>query len=163
MRAISQRSLARLVRCLACGVAVTGCGAARPRPIRELGQPEVYEARVVAARGPLVPQRGDPCTIEVIRTDDPLFNCRIRIVCNGDVVYGLADGGYNACYAQGARFVFARDRNGTRIDGDPRLYFDLVGGRVLISDDAPDVELELDLSGLPERYQGAPIGGDTGA
>jgi hypothetical protein len=163
VRTPPKRSAGRLSRGLACALVLVGCGGAAPRSIREVGSAEVYDARVVAARGPLVPQRGDVCTIAVVRTDHTLYNCRIRIECGGDVVYGLADGGYNACYAQGARFVFARDRNGTRVDGDPRLYFDLVGGRVLVSDDAPDIELELDLSGLPERYQGQPVAPDTGA
>lgn len=144
---------ARVVAALA--LAAGGCGGGAPRAIRVTGMPEVYDARVVAARGPIVPQRGDACTIELRRTDDRYYNCRIRVECGGDVVYGLADGGYNACYQRGSSFVFARDRNGTRVDGDPRLYFDLVGGRVFVSDDAPDVELEIDLSGLPSEYDGA--------
>lgn len=134
-----------------------GCGGAAPRAIRPLGAPQVYEARVAAARGPVYPQPGDDCRIEVRRTDDVYYNCRIRVECGGDVVYGLADGGYNACYERGTSFVFARDRNGTRVDGDPRLYFDVVGGRVFVSDDAPDIELEIDLSGMPRRYDSAPL------
>ncbi|WP_236515298.1 hypothetical protein [Sandaracinus amylolyticus] len=131
-----------------------GCGGAQSPDIREVGAPQVHQGRVVAARGPVVPQRGDACVVEVLRTDDAYYNCRIRVECGGDMVYGLADGGYNACYRQGEDLVFARDRNGTRVDGDPRLYFDLAGGRVFVSDDAPDVELEIDLSGLPQDYEG---------
>jgi hypothetical protein len=135
--------------------ALAGCAGATPRAreIQEVGAPAVYDARVVASRGPLVPQRGDACRIEVIRTDHEVYTCRIVIECRGDVVYGLADGGYNVCYAQGERFVFARDRAGTRADGDPRLFFDLLGGQVRVTDDAPDVDLEIDVSGLPEQYQ----------
>ena len=134
-------------------VLATGCGGAQAaQSIQQTGATHLYDARVVAARGPLVPQTGDICTIEVLTTDHAFYNCRIRIECSGDVVYGLADSGYNACHVDGARPVFARDRNGTRVDGDPRLYFDVVGGRAYVSDDGPDVELELDLSGVPERY-----------
>lgn len=149
----------------ALAILVAGCGGAPPRTIRHVGSPDVYQARVIAARGPLIPQRGDVCVIEVRHTDDAFFNCRIRVECGGDVVYGLADGGYNACYVEDARFVFARDRNGTRVDGDPRLYFDVVGGRVYVSDDAPDVELEIDLAGTPEQYdeERAPEGEPPGA
>jgi hypothetical protein len=137
-------------------VTALGCGGAPARPIR-LGAPEIYEARVLAARGPVLPRPGDACTVEIARTDDAYYNCRIRVECAGDMLYGLADSGYNACYAEGTQFVFARDRNGTRQDGDPRLYFDLAGGRVFVSDDSPDVEIEIDLSGVPERYEeGAP-------
>lgn len=137
-------------------VALAGCaGGGATRSIRHVGTADVYHARVIEARGPLVPQRGDACTIEVHHTQDGFYNCRIRVECGGDVVYGLADGGYNACYVEDSHFVFARDRNGTRIDGDPRLYFDVVGGRVYVSDDGPDVELELDLAGTPAQYDGA--------
>ena len=143
---------------IACALLATGCGGGTPRAIQVIGAPQIYEARVVAARGPVYPQIGDACRIEVLRTDDAHYNCRIHVECGGDVVYGLADGGYNACYARGTSFVFARDRNGTRVDGDPRLYFDVGGGRVFVSDDAPDVELEIDLSGVPGRYEGgAPL------
>lgn len=131
---------------------LAGCGGAQPAEIREVGSPTVLSGRVVAARGPVVPQRGDACVVEVLRTDDAYYNCRIRVECGGDMVYGLADGGYNACHREGDEVVFARDRNGTRVDGDPRLYFDLTGGRVFVSDDAPDVELEIDVSGLPDGY-----------
>ncbi len=155
------RSWSRLVLVLL--TAAPACGGASPRAIRHLGAPQVYQARVSAARGPVYPQPGDTCTIEVLRTDDPHFNCRIRVECGGDVVYGLADSGYNACYERGNSFVFARDRNGTRIDGDPRLYLDIVGGRVFVADDAPDIELEIDLSGAPQRYDGPPPDLNPGA
>lgn len=139
-------------------IGLAGCAAAGARAIRHVGSPDIYYARVIATRGPLIPQRGDACTIEVRHTDDAFYNCRIRVECGGDVVYGLADGGYNACYVEDARFVFARDRNGTRVDGDPRLYFDVTGGRVYVSDDAPDIEIEIDLAGTPAHYdeQGDP-------
>jgi len=141
---------------LGIAVALAGCAGAGGRPLRHVGTADVYQARVIEARGPLVPQRGDACTVEVHHTEDGFYNCRIRVECSGDVVYGLADGGYNACYVEDSHFVFARDRNGTRVDGDPRLYFDVVGGRVYVSDDGPDVELELDLAGTPAQYDGAP-------
>ena len=90
--------------------------------------------------------------VEVRHTDGAVLNCRIRVLCGGDVVYGLADAGYNSCHAEGGRFVFARDRHGTRADGDPRMHFDLDSGRVVVSDDQPDVEVEVDLSEMPDGY-----------
>lgn len=143
-------------------IALTGlcaaCGAGNSRAALELvGPAEVYEARVHATRGPTFPEVGDECTIEVRRTTDARFNCRIHVECRGDMVYGLADGGYNTCYARGDRFVFARDRNGTRADGDPRLYFDLVGGRVFIADDAPDIEIDIQIGDESVEPREAPM------
>jgi hypothetical protein len=128
------------------------CGAGAPRAALEIvGPADVHEARVHATRGPAFPEEGDECTIEVHRTTDAYYNCRIRVECRGDIVYGLADGGYNTCHSRGARFVFARDRNGTRADGDPRLYFDLVGGRVFIADDVPDIEIDIQITSESTR------------
>jgi hypothetical protein len=145
------RCLAVLALSTSAGGSVA-CGGAPRAALRVVGEPRVLEGRVAAARGPVIPREGDACTVEIARMEDAYYNCRIRVECGGDVIYGLADGGYNACYLQGGEPVFARDRSGTRVDGDPRLYFDLPGGRVFVSDDAPDVELEIDLSGLPDEY-----------
>lgn len=140
---------------LAIGFVLAGsaCGGAAPASVREVGSPDLYEARVTAARGPVVPRAGDSCLISVEHTTDAVFNCRIRIDCAGDRVYGLAEGGYNRCYEVQGEFVFARDRRGTRLDGDPRLHFDVSGGRIVVSDDAPDIELELDLHPTPAGYE----------
>lgn len=133
---------------------LASCGAAL-REVQLVGEPTHYRGRVVAARGPTIPRTGDSCTVEVASTDSHVLNCRIRVRCRGDTVYGVGDGGYNDCRVHDERFVFAHDHNGTRGDGDPRMYFDLEAGRVIVSDDDPDVEVLVDLMTNPAGYDRA--------
>lgn len=130
---------------------LTACGANAPI-VEPMGEPLSYPGRVVAARGPTMAENGGRCTIEVQEADGTYLNCRIRIRCNGDLVYGLSGAGFNNCRREGERFVFAHDSSGTRRDGDPRMFFDLIAGRVIISDDDPDVEVLVDIMNRPDGY-----------
>ncbi|MBX3276113.1 MAG: hypothetical protein KF729_38025 [Sandaracinaceae bacterium] len=132
-------------------LALFACGGTLP-PVEPVGEPTLYAGRVVAARGPTMARGGGRCEIEVQRADGAYLNCRIRIRCNDDLVYGLSGAGFNNCREAGDRFVFAHDHEGTRRDGDPRMFFDLEAGRVIISDDDPDVEVLVDLMHLPRGY-----------
>lgn len=127
------------------------CGPAL-REVELVGAPVVHRGRVIAARGPTVARVGDTCTVEVTRTDGAYSNCRLRVRCREDLVYGLSGAGYNHCRVEGDELVFAQDADGTRRDGDPRLYFDLRAGRVIVSDDDPDVEVLIDLVQQPPGY-----------
>jgi hypothetical protein len=137
-------ALASLLVLSACGPALT--------EIQPIGEPIVYEGRVVAARGPTMTRAGETCTVEIRATDTSTLNCRIRVRCSGDLVYGLSGSGYNQCRQTGERFVFAHDHSGTRRDGDPRMFFDLEAARVIVSDDDPDVEVLVDLIRQPVGY-----------
>ena len=145
-------------------VLVVACGAAPPM-VEPVGEPTVYPARVVAARGPTMARVGGRCSVEVQRADGAYLNCRIRVRCNGDLVYGLSGAGFNDCRRDGDLLVFAHDSSGTRRDGDPRMFFDLRAGRVIISDDDPDVEVLVDLMTRPVGYGGEGARGedDSGA
>lgn len=131
---------------------ISACAGAMPE-VQPVGDPIVYRGRVVAARGPTMAEDGGQCTVEVQRADGSYLNCRIRIRCNDDLVYGLSGAGFNNCREEGDRFVFAHDHNGTRRDGDPRMFFDLRSGRIIISDDDPDVEVLVDLLHAPSGYR----------
>lgn len=131
---------------------LTACGPAL-QEVTPVGPPTVYAGRVVAARGPTMARTGESCTVEVRATDAAYLNCRIRIRCSGDLAYGLTGAGYNNCRVEHERFVFAHDHSGTRRDGDPRMFFDLEAGRVIISDDDPDVEVLVDLMRQPPGYE----------
>ena len=135
---------------------LASCGGAA-RTVRPVGQASEYHGRVVAARGPTMARTGDTCTIEVVSTDSSILNCRIRVRCSGDTVYGVGDGGYNDCRQSGERFIFANDHDGTRRDGDPRMYFDLEAGRIIVSDDDPDEEVLVDLMAHPRGYERASL------
>lgn len=141
----------RTLATLALLVTLSSCGAARP-PVEPVGEATVYPGRVVAARGPTMAIDGGTCSVEVQEADGAFLNCRIRIRCNGDLVYGLSGAGFNNCRREGSRFVFAHDHNGTRRDGDPRMFFDLHAGRIIISDDDPDVEVLVDLMNHTTGY-----------
>jgi len=139
------------IAALALAFALGACGAAPP-VVEPIGEPTVYPGRVVVARGPTMAQDGGSCSVEVREADGAFLNCRIRIRCNGDLVYGLSGAGFNNCRRDGELFVFAHDHNGTRRDGDPRMFFDLRAGRIIISDDDPDVEVLVDLMSRPTGY-----------
>ena len=132
-------------------LSLVGCAAA-PRPVEPMGEVTTYRGRVVAARGPTMAEDGGLCAIEVQAADGDFLNCRIRIRCNDDLVYRLSGAGFNNCRRDRDTFVFAHDHNGTRRDGDPRMFFDLRAGRVIISDDDPDVEVLIDLMTPPRGY-----------
>lgn len=134
-------------------LAVAGCGAPPPM-VDTTGEPIVYPARVVAARGPTMAEEGGRCEVEVQDADGTYLNCRVRVRCNRDLVYGLRGAGFNHCRRHAGRIVFAHDHSGTRRDGDPRMFFDLEAGRVIISDDDPDVEVLVDLLTRPAGYGG---------
>lgn len=125
-------------------VSLTACGPTL-RQVVPVGRPTTLSGRVAASRGPTLAQTGDDCVIELHRTDGSFLNCRIRVRCSGDAIYGLAGAGFNRCREEGNRFVFAQDHNGTRVDGDPRMVFDRQAGRIIVADDDPDVEVLVDL------------------
>ncbi len=141
----------RIASCLAL---LAGCSPA-VQNVEPTGEPVLYRGRVVAARGPTVARTGDSCIVEVQEADGLYLNCRIRIRCHGDLVYGLSGAGFNNCRRTGDDFVFAHDSSGTRRDGDPRMFFDLEAGRVIVSDDDPDEEVLVDLMQQPEGYSRA--------
>ncbi len=141
----------RLVPRLLVVLTLSGCGGALPE-VEAIGEPTLHRGRVVAARGPTMARVGDLCSVEVMRADGSHLNCRIRVRCHDDLVYGLSGAGYNHCRSEDGQLVFAQDSTGTRRDGDPRLYFDLHTGRVIISDDDPDVEVLVDLLTQPPGY-----------
>jgi hypothetical protein len=104
------------------------------------GRSATYEGMVTVAEGAAV-REGETCRVRVDRTDSDVWSCRVRVLCGGEMLYGLADAGYNRCQARRGEFVAAEDRSGTRRDGDPRMRFDLERGRIVVSDDDPDIEV----------------------
>ncbi len=133
-----------MVRSLSLLALLTACGSSQPST-ELVGPAAVYEGVVTVAFG-TVASVGDRCDLAIRRTTNPSFNCRILLRCGDELVYGLADSGYNACRGDDVRsFSDAEDRHGTRTDGDPRLELDLRRGRVIVSDDDPDLEVIVEL------------------
>jgi hypothetical protein len=143
---------ARLLVALVSVHAFTACGGPELVAVADYGGAVLHHGSVVAARGPTMAHEGDVCELEVTRADGEYLNCRIRVRCHGDTVYGLDGAGYNRCRVEGDELIFAHDTTGTRSDGDPRLFFDLRTRRVIISDDEPDEEILVDLLVPPPSY-----------
>lgn len=116
-------------------------GANAPPPVRVVGDPERLPGVVTAVVGAAPVQDGQSCDVYLSRTDHPSFNCRIRVRCEDEILYGLADAGFNRCVERDGKFVGAEDGFGTRRDGDPRMRLDLDRGELVVSDRDPDVEI----------------------
>ena len=128
------------------GPILVGCGSASVEagPTHDpIGEPVVRRAVVVRSVGSAPAHVGDDCSLELTRVTGDYFNCRIRVSCRGEVLYGLPGAGYNRCRMEGEDVRAAQDRSGTRRDGDPKMVLDLDQGQVIVSDRDPDMELVL--------------------
>lgn len=144
MTAAFRASLPIATAVLVGGVACGGSGT-RVRH-EETGAPATYEGTVTRASGSAPAEAGASCRLEVSEVEGPVFNCRVRVLCGAEVLYGLPEAGFNRCRAEQGVMMAARDDGGTRRDGDPKMAFDLEQGRVVISDRDPDMELVIQLS-----------------
>jgi len=123
-----------------------GCAEASRPPIETVGRPTIYEGVITSVRGSTPVEVGQTCRVVIDRIDHPVFNCRVRIHCGDEVLYGLPDAGFNRCREEERVLVEARDRRGTRRDGDPRMRMSLERREVLIRDDDPDVRVRVGLA-----------------
>lgn len=120
---------------------------------REVGEASVYRGTVVRVSGSAPEEVGTRCRLEVSPVEGPVFDCRVRVLCGEEIIYGLPEAGFNQCRSEEGTLVAARDGGGTRRDGDPKMEFDLEVGRVVISDRDPDMEMVIALS-----HRGPPSG-----
>jgi len=89
---------------------------------------------------------GSQCVIEIspANTGNQL-NCRVRVICNGGVIYGREEGGsrygYNQCSSfdsgTGTPSIEAHDTGYSRIDGDPRIDLQTTMGHITVSEQGP--------------------------
>lgn len=139
-----------LALCVVVGPACSGAAPSGGSTHEPSGDAVVHHAVVVQAVGSAPANEGDDCAVEVTPVRGAYFNCRIRVSCRNEVLYGLPGAGYNTCRLEEGAVRTAEDRNGTRRDGDPRMFLDLQEGRVVVSDRDPDMELVLAVeSGAP--------------
>ncbi|MEM9191905.1 MAG: hypothetical protein AAGF12_22220 [Myxococcota bacterium] len=135
-------------------VVLTGCASAAPT-FNLVGEPRSYRGVVAAVDGSAAVEAGEECTVLVAETSHPTFDCRIRVRCGEDVLYGSAEAGYNRCSGGDDGMAIAEDRLGTRRDGDPKLVLNLELGLVTVSDLRPDMEVVVAIPELrpqiPER------------
>ncbi len=79
---------------------------------------------------------GDRCELRVLPVRTAQFNCLLRIMCGGVVLYPnpAQTAGYVPCFVQNGVPMRALDANYTAADGDPLVEMDLPDGRVRVSD-----------------------------
>lgn len=110
---------------------------------------------VTAVRGAAPVKPGDTCVLHIEPDALGPHNCRSRITCNGAVIYGDGEGGYNDCVLRGGKPVGFLDKDLSNVDGDARADVDLVSGRASVSDRKPEgryrVELSLPRATLPRE------------
>lgn len=117
--------------------------------------PTARRGRLSTVRGlSLAP--GATCDVRVLPVADSSFNCLVRVMCGGVVVYpnDAQTAGYVACELDGRAPRGAVDSMPTERDGDPAVALDLSHGRVLVSDGDPAharFEVSIDLDSTPAR------------
>jgi hypothetical protein len=97
--------------------------------------PSQLEAELVEVQGSRA-SVGDSCEVRVLPVRTRLFNCLVRVVCGGEVLYPNAaqTAGYVPCEVEDGSPVRAVDDGNTARDGDPLLTVDMRGGIVTVSD-----------------------------
>jgi hypothetical protein len=105
-------------------------------------EPIERAARITALRGTLPFDERATCQARVLPARSGAFNCLVRVVCDGHVVYPnpAQTAGYSTCALDAdGRPTRAQDGDPTALDGDPRVRVDLPRDEVVVSDDGDRV------------------------
>lgn len=98
---------------------------------------------MVARRGHVATVQGDSpvhpgatCDVRVLPVASGGFNCLVRVICDGELLYPNPDqsAGYVSCEVDATGPRYASDTLQTDVDGDPRLTFDGPAQQVLVGD-----------------------------
>lgn len=84
---------------------------------------------------------GATCDVRVLPVRARAFNCLVRVMCDGVVLYPnqTETAGYAPCDLESGLPVRAEDSGQTHSDGDPTLDVDLPARRVVVTDSGPGV------------------------
>lgn len=93
--------------------------------------PFVRFARVIDPGVPAAVPLDQSCAVEVTPVHGSMFDCRVVVRCDDQVLYGESSAGYNHCGPVPSRIV---DGDVSRDDGDPALEVDFASGRVVIEE-----------------------------
>lgn len=105
-------------------------------------EPRTRSARIVDAEGALPVSRDARCELRVLPVELQAYNCLVRVVCDGRVLYPNPEqtAGYVSCELEDGRPVRARDEGHSRADGDPLVDVDLKAGTITVGDHGEGVE-----------------------
>jgi hypothetical protein len=104
--------------------------------------PMEQDARIVAHEGSLRASDGDTCQVRVLPVRSSAYNCLLRVMCAGQVLYPNPDqtAGYAPCDVVDGRVVSALDDGHSAADGDPLINFDAAQGIITVEDRGDGVE-----------------------
>ena len=98
-------------------------------------EPTARHATLLDSEGDVV---SDPssCAVRVLPTRSGRFNCLVRVMCDGQVLYpdDAQRAGYVPCDIEDGVPVRAMDDGATATDGDPQVSFDMSRGTVTVAD-----------------------------
>ncbi|MEC7521262.1 MAG: hypothetical protein VYE22_15405 [Myxococcota bacterium] len=102
-------------------------------------EPTAHRAQIIDAEGD-VDLAADSCQVRVLPVQAGSFNCVVRVVCDGAVLYPneRQTAGYVPCELENGRPVRAVDDGQSDADGDPLVDMDLQNGTITVEDFAPD-------------------------
>jgi hypothetical protein len=96
--------------------------------------PSEHEAQIVDSEGLM--SANDRCEVRVLPVADSRFNCLVRVMCGGEVLYPNPEqtAGYAPCDVENGVAINAHDDGHTAADGDPLVSIDLHAGIVTVED-----------------------------
>lgn len=102
-------------------------------------EPLAHRADLIEAEGELS-MSPTSCDVRVLPVDSSGFNCLVRVMCDGAVLYPHPgqDAGYVPCDLENGRPVRALDGMYSDRDGDPSVDLDLARGTVTVEEFGPD-------------------------
>jgi serine/threonine protein kinase len=108
------------------------------KPLRPDTQPLFDEvalriARVKSKTG-IAPFTTETCALRLAPARSGQLNCRVRLWCGNNVVYGAGTSGYDQCTIAAREVTGFVDPNPTPKDGDPELAVDLAAGTATLGD-----------------------------
>lgn len=109
-------------------------------------EPQAHRAELIASEGDIASSATN-CQVRVLPVRSGRFNCVIRVLCDGEVLYPNQNqtAGYVPCeIGEDGRAIRAVDNGHTASDGDPLVDLDLANGTITIQ--------ELDENGQ-QRYR----------
>ena len=101
--------------------------------------PSLHIGRLASTTGDAPAQLGARCEVRVLPVAANVFNCVVRVMCDGVVLYpdGAQAAGYAPCSVVDGVVTRAEDEDVTSADGDPAMQVDLATRHVHVMDDGP--------------------------